>query len=445
MNLFCRGVFLAVLLATRLGWGGVDLEKSVVKIVSSNPATSFFLNGSGFYFKYRDLGLILTSEHILAPMTDADTQITMKTQDGQEFALQLLKSDWANGLALLKVMKRLDPNDLQNLPDLNDLTPPTRISGAMISAGFPAASEGVVIDPDGVLVDTAANIDLLLDSPQLITVRSAMTEFGMSGGVLLNEDLQPLGTLSHKNKDLTYVIPLAVAIPWIQNTIDHADFRPEITRKYIYNPDREVVVNSGNFDISWSPHNKIDMYYLRVNEFSMAKNFDHPMFAQAESLCAYYFRLSVRYYPYVHLYGFRKKGLLNVTEDIIRVRSVNDFFRRLRDDRLQPVAYVWFGNGDARPSSDLDRLKEDFRRFMSSRRAEYSQLNLWQHMKALLSILNAGEADLVRLSPHDLEFALSDPSLQEDWNQMRNYSSQDADHLKKMLQGIQKIMAAYVL
>lgn len=454
MSFASRWIFWGVLMATSGAQAGVDLEKTVVKVISSNPATSFRLNGSGFYFKYRDLGLVLTSEHILPPMTDTATKISMKSQEGGVHTLQLLKSDWGNGLALLSVMERLTDEELSSLPDLAELNPPAQISGAMISAGFPAASEGLVVDANGVLESAEMKLDLLLDVPKLIAVRSALTEFGMSGGLLLNEELQPLGTLSHKSEDsaLTFVIPFKVAIPWIQQTIDLADFHPQITRKDIYSPQRIVVVNSGKFNISWRKETGMDMSCLREHEVSLAKNFDHPLFPRAQRLCDLYSGFG-RIYPYVQFYGFRQKGLLHVDSTVIKVQGLTDFFRKLRDPSLQPVAYVYSGYGSGLLELPETRPLSLKMNQLLSHRHEYRGLTLFPYLRALMDRIDAFpspytdplEPGLARLSLDDLDFVLKDSSLQDSWNQLRAYSAADAEQLEQHLQNLRKIMAAYVL
>ena len=178
------------------------------------------------------------------------------------------------------------------------------------------------------------------------------------------------------------------------------------------------------------------------------------MFPEAERLCAEYFRMSVRYYPYVHLFGFRQKGLLHVMDEVIRIHGLIDFFRHLRNPDLQPIAYVWFGNGDAGEDwQEHSRLQNALNAFIAGKYGNYQNLAMWSYLRSLADILNAPAPDIledaepgsVRLSPNDIDFVLHDPSLQADWNKMRHSSPNDANQLQQMLSDIQKMMAAYVL
>ncbi len=440
-------------------WGhfsqaGLALEAGVVKIISSSPKSSTNLNGSGFLFTYRGLPLVLTSEHILIPETETDVLIQMKNQEGQILKLQVLKSDWGSGLALLRVEEPLSTKTLSDLTDLQ--TQPAPSSGPVISAGFPAASDGILIDPDGVLTNLQSHFELFLDVPYLLEVHSALTEFGMSGGLLLSEDLRPLGILSHKSgsaADLTYVIPLSYALAWVQETIDQADFKAYITRMNIDTGEEDANLNSGNFRLWRNAANELRMFYLSLGEISLTKNFPHVMFTDADRLCAAYFRRSRDYAPYVYLYGFRKKGLLNLKSKMTYPASLLGMFKFLKDPTLQPVAYVWSGNEEHGDNgTEHLRLRNEMDLFFENSSQAYNKLPLMPYLSAVKEVLDSSPssdesvASLVdRLSPHDIDFVLNDPSLQGAWQELKDQDPALAVKLRQNLQAVQKLVGAYVL
>jgi hypothetical protein len=436
-------------------FAGIDLESSVVKITTKDPRAAYSLNGSGFLFKYREMALVLTSEHIFIPKKDSPAVTKMQTQDGKEYTLQLLRSDWGSGLALLYSPEKIQLDNLTDLMDFQPMFSPL-FGQNVIAAGFPANSKGIVVDPNGTIADNDSRYELFLDTTSLYEVSNAMTEFGMSGGLLADTDLNPLGIISHKRtvpENRTYVIPMSKAWNWVKNIFDQAAFKAALIRASFAGENRDLIVRTGRFDVYYSDSSKdIRIDYFRSDEISIGNLFDHPFFQDGDRICTRLFHSRDRMYPRIDVYGFRPKGLANIFSRLESPTSLLDFFKKLRDTRFQPVGHATY------QGSDLRFVSQETRDAMATAQRSYSNLPKKKEFLELDSELNYAmrligensswmddEYRLERLSPHDIDFLLDDPKFTKDWALYRKKSSADTEKFRADFRKLRELMADYVL
>lgn len=144
---------------------------------------------------------------------------------------------------------------------------------------------------------------------------------------------------------------------------------------------------------------------------------------------------------------------MNLQKEILPVTGINDFFRKLRDPNLQPVAYVWFGNGSPGSNLDLRQLGYQLDSLLFDNQNLLRQLSLWGHFVALEKVLSAPGKDywdekepgIVRLSPRELQNLLNDPQFTADWTYIERNKSSVAKALKNLIVEIEQSLATYVL
>lgn len=185
-----------ILLAGGAAQAFAQPEPSVVKVQSSyctgNRGT---FNGSGLLFADGGDAYVLTSEHVVLHAKQNVCHKALRN-DHTTLKLTLQRVDFAFGLALLKVDQ---PFNTTGLPKLGELD--WKSGGAqetVVAAGFPAASNVMLLDPDSRVLSP--------DSPRhlfpALTTATEMAghgEFGMSGGPVLGSDNgRVVGVLSHQ-------------------------------------------------------------------------------------------------------------------------------------------------------------------------------------------------------------------------------------------------------
>ena len=171
----------------------------VVKVVSQKCGQdSTARKGSGFLFLIGGMTYVLTSEHVTysssgsssgSPSGFCNKILLEKTW----YPATLYRSDFGTGLALLKTEASLAKVSLQDLiedePSLPDV----------VQIGFPLRLEAKLTSQPGSIVVQKSRRHLLPLVDYTLETTGAYSEYGMSGGVLVDPATgKVLGLLSHQ-------------------------------------------------------------------------------------------------------------------------------------------------------------------------------------------------------------------------------------------------------
>ncbi len=261
-----------------------SVQDFVGKIESFELGNSQRFEGSGLLFKDNDKIYVMTSEHVIA-RAFGNLQYRLKVRN-MFFDLELMTLDWGMGLGLFKI-KETESN-LQNIQQLKtkitsraELTAITVPSPGVevVAAGFPNQSPTLFLSNQGVLESHGQVRGLFVDNVEMLTIRSAATEFGMSGGVIL-QSLNPIGIISHRRQvdQTTYAIPISIANEWLDRYFSEG---PRVTLTRV--PQRsgciEPHVGTGNYAVCQNRNSqKISLLYI-TNRSYTPNLFAHEIFS----------------------------------------------------------------------------------------------------------------------------------------------------------------------
>lgn len=182
----------------------------VVKVTSSNCINEFQdKSGSGIIFNYKTDTYVVTSEHVVFN----NKKFCYQAGESQ---LDLIRSDWASGLALLK-LKSIKVKPITNLEDF--ITPVEDKSLSIV--GYPHKSSSLrKIENIKINSLNSSEQAFLLDR-DLLEV-SGQAEFGMSGGAMIQERrIVGLSThVSAKIKPQTFAIRGDTVKKWILKVVN---------------------------------------------------------------------------------------------------------------------------------------------------------------------------------------------------------------------------------
>ncbi len=229
-----------------------DLSDYVVKIKSEAAEVGRPSHGSGVVFSYGNEFYVVTAEHILIPPSpQVHPRFSLSTPHTQA-SLELLSLDWGHGLALLKVKS---PHNFTHdkIPTLDHLKQPhvRRLSGeSVLTAGFPHGLDSLSLDSVATLKNSRSQNPRQIQVPYFLEIADAETEKGMSGGVVLSSDLEPLGILEARDdsQNTTLAIPMPVVTRWIQQQFQ-TNFATTYTRfvQYHRGQHQRDIIGTGSF------------------------------------------------------------------------------------------------------------------------------------------------------------------------------------------------------
>ncbi|NUM87827.1 MAG: trypsin-like peptidase domain-containing protein [Bdellovibrionales bacterium] len=186
-----KKALITVLLASPLAAGA---SPSVVKVMSHRCGqTRGMKYGSGTLVKERGGVYVITSDHVVYH-GDKDQGICHRVlADGKEHPVQLLAANSFKGLALLKPAR-----ENARLSELAlSMDGKTTESDFAQLAGYPAASRAAIADRNAQVLSSASDRKILPQVSSVVEVKGH-SEYGMSGGALLDNGGRYAGLISHQ-------------------------------------------------------------------------------------------------------------------------------------------------------------------------------------------------------------------------------------------------------
>ena len=169
-----------------------DWQKAVVK-VSSFPCQAGRprFNGTGLAVSYQGELQIITSEHVV--LHDSGEGVCHEVQSAEKtVSAQLLVADYQKGMALLKLPNQAIPSvtaeDLQN----------EGIFSSVNALGYPATSSSLQTLTNGRVINSQSHRALIPGLTNLVELINLPVEYGMSGGVLIDDKGHFVGMISHQ-------------------------------------------------------------------------------------------------------------------------------------------------------------------------------------------------------------------------------------------------------
>jgi len=199
-------------------------QAAVVKIQSYLcDGNGDVFRGSGILFWREHHAYVLTSEHVVhrinGPYCHRVWNPSLKTQKVATF----LWGDLGTGIALLEVEQ---VSEEATSVGFKDLTVPRALAKDLpvVVTGFPWKTNLAVTSKQGKVVDPNSAQPFLLNNTNLVEIRDALGEFGMSGGPVFTPDGAFVGMLSHQKlaasgsaSSLLYAIPGAGVLNQLEN------------------------------------------------------------------------------------------------------------------------------------------------------------------------------------------------------------------------------------
>ena len=208
--------------------------QNVAKSVSASVVGIATSQGTGTGVIVSSDGLIVTNEHVIAindetqmfrpnfgSQTQTDTTITVTLVDGTQYTAQVLFSDEAMDLAVIKIdAKDLKPAKLGNSDGVS-------VGEITIAIGNPLGLEQTVTSGIVSALKVSAAISNTQVAEELIQTDAAINP-GNSGGALLNAAGEVIGINSYKlsnGEGIGFAIPINAAKPILDQIISTGEFK----------------------------------------------------------------------------------------------------------------------------------------------------------------------------------------------------------------------------
>jgi len=242
-----------------------NVSDSVVGIATSEGTGSGVIVSSD--------GLILTNAHVIAvsgstqsnglfgqqPQQPVDTTITVTLSDGKEYTAEVLYSDEAMDLAVIKIdATGLPAATLGNSSDV-------AVGEITVAIGNPLGLEQTVTSGIVSALTVSAAISTTQVAEDLIQTDAAINP-GNSGGALLNASGEVIGINSYKlsnGEGIGFAIPINAAKPIIDQIVSTGEFKQAVIGASLI--DKELL-NYTNYDITLDS----GLYVYQVDESSDA-------------------------------------------------------------------------------------------------------------------------------------------------------------------------------
>jgi hypothetical protein len=168
----------------------------VVKIASlpCDEETKTF-QGSGFLFGYEGASYVLTSEHVIYHSGQGFCHFVSHARLAKREEAELVRADWGAGLALLKLPKA----KASDLPRFETLAKAGFAERERVTAaGFPLLSNELVRDPRCQVLSEKSHRAFIPLVSDFIEIDGCHTEYGMSGGIVFQQEKGLAGLISHQ-------------------------------------------------------------------------------------------------------------------------------------------------------------------------------------------------------------------------------------------------------
>lgn len=457
--------WLAALLLSSVAHGAADPEDFVVKVSSYKDHQEIYYEGSGILVQYRKSTYVLTSEHVVLHDSEPSTHISVQLDGQKPQKVTYINSDWGMGLALLKVEDKVTSNVLPDLEEMAKASAP-QIDEQAISAGYPVHSTSLIIDVDG-SVSSTTNVSMVLaDVEKMLEIKGAHGEFGMSGGAVLDHNLEPIGILSHETPEtenkILYAIPISVASQWAMHFITDPNAKPRLVRNsvdFIWHAG--VRVRNGRLIIDW--YNKFDENNLQNVWLGWDDTLQNPgLNPPTEPYPAPLFEKTVRRIaPWLkdgHDVGSYAHSTVTMfrPSDITRFKEMKppatfvEFFRKAKDPQFEAMAqfdpkheyWDWYSRKYCAGGQDIYY-------------AAYSNLGvrLQAALKAVGDLTRCFDTSggygtsfkrdypIEALSRDDIKWILNDPEFKSDWENLKVNQKATYDDLQLSLKLIEEALA----
>ncbi len=166
----------------------------VVKVFSypCNFASAEFA-GSGTLFSYRGKTYVLTSEHVVLH-GNKNICHSIEIANGKHYSVKLVLADWGYGAALLETQENVPgTQDMASFFDFSAIE-----QARVLAVGYPRRTNNLIQD-EGYILSISSERPAIPLLKNLVEVKGAHVEFGMSGGALLSKESgQYLGLITHQ-------------------------------------------------------------------------------------------------------------------------------------------------------------------------------------------------------------------------------------------------------
>ncbi|MCX6126908.1 MAG: serine protease, partial [Proteobacteria bacterium] len=202
--------FMSIVCAINFNLAGFASDQKfdgVVKVYSRHcerPDKDY--RGSGVLFRLDNRSketFVLTSEHVLLQgrknqgLCQSVSVADRVTGIFKPYDAELLASDWQSGLAILKVNMGADEIDALAITDLLSEQSPIGTDALFVS-GYPYADQEESMSTRGSLDRQKSLRHLMPNANEVLEIRGALGEFGMSGGPVFDGNGKMAGLLSHQ-------------------------------------------------------------------------------------------------------------------------------------------------------------------------------------------------------------------------------------------------------
>lgn len=453
-----------------------DPANFVVKIRCVLNDSQYLFEGSGMLVQYQKAVYVLTSEHVVFHDNDKEHTLYYQHEGKNPQKMIYINSDWGMGLAILKAPDEAVSDDLPKLEDLAK-TSPAQVDTQAISAGFPLRSQSMLVDIDGKVSSTTHTSMVLADIENMLEIKGAHGEYGMSGGAVLNGDLAPIGVLSHETPDeqnkILFAVPMAQAAQWAIHFISDPNAKPRLvrtTQDLLTGNDRRV--RNGRLIIDWqnawtgegtkhpaSVSMGWDDTLQKLGLNPPTETYPSDFMDSATRRISAFLENGhdVGFYGRVTVERFRPRDVSRYKE-MKELSSFVEFFRNLKNSDLKPMAS--FSRQGGRSWWDIaDEYCE------ASEKIKYgTSVNLgdqlWPALNAIAELSSCYKDyqpieeykmtyPLEALDQQDIEDVMNNPKYKEGWAILQNYSqtynSTQYDNTRAALQKVEKLLGEFNL
>lgn len=440
-----------------------DPSDYVVKIASSDGAIGTLFKGSGVIVTYKNSVYILTSEHVVLHDNDRDRRHEFHLDGQAPQTASYMVSDWGMGLALMKVNSlKADPR-YPALEDLAKSSPPS-VDSEAISVGFPLSSTSITADSEGRVASTTNASTILVDVEQMLEIKGAHAEFGMSGGAVIGQSGAPIGILSHETPveagKVIYAIPIREAAKWAIRHIEQPELLPYLARtsydllsmarfgfrvrsqklvfstaSFPYRPSETVIeINGQRIDEPEAPTR------LFPGEFATkASERFRPLLGRGDF---------VGYYPVLYVRGFRPRAIFESSSlEWEPTGNLVEFLRQLRkNEKIRwPIAMLDYQGRDG--SYLIHQFSQNVQFVKRSLTSSGELGRVLQRLVRLVDFLDNPSGGYLNpaspvyvLRPADLDWVLNSPDLAEDWRELRSRRADIYENLRSAIEDMRKAL-----
>lgn len=426
---------------------------SVVKIRSYYKSAALQPRvGSGLLIKFKGKRFVLTSDHIVYHGEKSFTHEVLDSE-GHAGKLKFLLSDAGKGFALLSFVEHEEDFlffDFDNA--LRDVASDDEEISLM---GFPADSDGLLVDSKAIIQSTRFPSALFVELETLIKVKSGHGEFGMSGGAAFSKKGTYRGILSHQI---------------VENSVNHVLL---ISSQTVFESMDSLFDQDGNLKVpspialfqdpaqqasDFVSYRTKDLYMTAINPYGPSTPWGMELVflsgLATESLyggesgpLASIEKLRNTKGISLRFLGYRKNEILGSAAGV-GSDKINLQLRTIKNMSIEPL---WTIESSEKADHVLRAQKIRPSLLQLQRALNFTKaVRLSHYVGRVASLLQPAERDdsfqntglgaWRFLKPKDLDFILNDPSLALEWTEIESQSQ--GALLKLKLNELKKIMSA---